>query len=79
METAQTTSNMVRPRNWLVAMLLSLFLGYLGIDRFYLGLNLTGFLKLITLGGFGIWYVIDFLLIAFNVIKDSNGLIPEKR
>lgn len=51
-------------RKFSVALLLSLFLGWLGIDRFYLGQGFTGFLKLITLGGFGIWYLIDIFIIA---------------
>ena len=48
----------------MVALLLSIFLGSLGIDRFYLGKIGTGILKLITLGAFGIWWLIDLILIA---------------
>lgn len=51
-------------KNFLVALLLSIFLGSLGIDRFYLGKIGTGILKLILLGGFGIWWLIDLILIA---------------
>ena len=60
-------------KNWLVALLLSVFVGELGIDRFYLGRIGTGILKLITLGGFGIWWLIDLILIATNSLKDSKG------
>ena len=60
-------------KSWLVALLLSIFAGGLGIDRFYLGLIGTGILKLITFGGLGIWTLIDIILIATNNLKDSEG------
>ncbi|MFH1436083.1 MAG: TM2 domain-containing protein [Pseudomonadota bacterium] len=55
------------------AFLLSFFLGWLGIDRFYLGYYALGAIKLITLGGFGIWSFIDLILIGGGSLKDSNG------
>jgi TM2 domain-containing protein/uncharacterized protein DUF4339 len=61
-------------KEWLVALLLSLVLGYFGVDRFYLGHTGLGILKLVTLGGLGIWYVIDIILIATGGLRDSNGL-----
>lgn len=54
-------------------LLLSIFFGGLGIDRFYIGKVGTGFLKLITFGGFGIWYVIDIILIATDAMEDRWG------
>jgi TM2 domain-containing membrane protein YozV len=65
-------------RNWLVALLLSLFLGWLGVDRFYLGYIGLGVLKLITLGGCGIWQLIDIILIAMNQLPDAEGRPLEK-
>jgi len=53
-----------KPKKWLVALLLSILLGSLGVDRFYIGYIGTGILKLITFGGFGIWWLIDLILIA---------------
>ncbi len=61
-------------REWLTALLLSLFVGVLGIDRFYLGHMGLGVLKLITFGGCGIWALIDVILIAVDNVKDSKGL-----
>jgi hypothetical protein len=46
-------------RSAVVAWSLGLFLGILGIDRFYLGKHNTGALKLLTAGGFWIWWLID--------------------
>lgn len=60
-------------RDWLVALLLSIFLGSLGIDRFYLGKIGTGLLKLVTFGGLGIWWLIDVILIATGAMRDAQG------
>jgi TM2 domain-containing membrane protein YozV len=56
------------------ALILSIFLGYIGVDRFYLGYVGLGILKLITGGGFGIWWIIDIIMIATKKLKDSKGL-----
>ena len=65
-------------KSWTVALLLSIFLGGLGIDRFYLGYIGKGILKLVTLGGLGIWWLYDVIMIAMNKLKDSNGNELEK-
>ena len=56
-----------------VALIISIFLGELGIDRFYLGYIGTGILKLITCGGFGIWWLIDLIMIATGKLKPKDG------
>lgn len=61
------------PRSWTVALLLSVFLGGLGIDRFYLGKVGTGILKLLTCGGLGLWWLIDIIIIATGNMTDKTG------
>jgi len=56
-----------------VAFVLSWLLGCFGADRFYLGYTGLGVLKLITLGGCGIWQLIDFALIGMCSMKDAQG------
>jgi TM2 domain-containing membrane protein YozV len=61
-------------KSWIAALLLCFFLGTLGIHRFYVGKVGTGILMLITFGGFGIWTLIDFIMIAIGSFKDKQGL-----
>ena len=63
----------MKQRSFVVAVLLSFFFGVLGADRFYLGYTGLGVLKLITLGGCGLWALIDFILILIGKMKDADG------
>jgi TM2 domain-containing membrane protein YozV len=58
---------------WLTLLLLSIFLGEFGVDRFYVGKIGTGILKLVTLGGLGIWWLIDLITIATSKFTDAEG------
>jgi TM2 domain/Cytochrome oxidase complex assembly protein 1 len=68
-----------RPKSWLVALIFSVFLGPLGVDHFYLGKVGTGFLKLLTSGGWGIWWLVDVMRITMDKTIDAQGLPLERR
>jgi TM2 domain-containing membrane protein YozV len=60
-------------KSWLATLLLCLFLGGLGVHRFYTGKIGTGILMLITFGGVGIWTLVDLIMIAVGKFKDKQG------
>jgi TM2 domain-containing membrane protein YozV len=55
------------------ALLFCFFLGWLGVHRFYVGKAGTGVLMIITLGGLGIWWAIDFIMILIGSFTDKGG------
>jgi len=61
--------------NWTVAFWLSLLLGVFGADRFYLGSVWLGLLKAISFGGFGVWWVVDIILLLTAGMKNSEGQV----
>jgi TM2 domain-containing membrane protein YozV len=63
----------VSEKGFVPTVLLCFFLGVLGIHRFYVGKVGTGILQLVTLGGLGIWTMIDFNLIIVGKFTDRNG------
>lgn len=66
--------NPVSEKSRLAAALLAWFLGVFGVHRFYVGKIGTGLLMLVTLGGLGIWVLIDFIMILVGSFKDKQGL-----
>ncbi|HQZ84567.1 MAG TPA: TM2 domain-containing protein [Actinomycetota bacterium] len=63
------------PKSRLAAALLCFFLGVLGIHRFYVGKVGTGILMLVTLGVFGLWALIDFIMILVGSFKDKEDRV----
>ena len=61
-------------KSWLVALLLCLFLGVVGAHRFYTGKIGTGIVQILTIGGFfGIWVLIDLIMILIGKFSDKDG------
>jgi TM2 domain-containing membrane protein YozV len=61
-------------RDYVTALLLAIFLGGIGVDRFYLGQTGLGIAKLLTAGGCGVWSLIDLILIAMRKVTDNEGM-----
>ena len=70
---------MTSDKSWIAALLLCIFVGGLGIHRFYVGKVGTGILYLLTAGFFGIGVIVDIIMIAVGSFTDKGGnfLKPE--
>ena len=62
-------------KDWLVTLLFSIFLGCLGIHRFYVGKIGTGVLWTLTAGMFGIGWIVDIFTVASGNFYDSSGYV----
>ncbi len=78
-EEASSTSEMSSPaaaagsKSQVVALLLCFFVGIIGIHRFYLGYIWQGIVQVLTLGGLGIWTLIDFIRIITGDLQPKDG------
>lgn len=59
--------------DWTVTLILAILVGVYGVDRFYTGSITLGIVKLITLGGCGVWWLVDIIMIATGSYKDVYG------
>ena len=71
---AKEVPGLFSTKEWLTTLLLSIFAGSLGVDRFYMGYTGLGIIKLLTFGGCGVWSLIDMIMIAMNKVPDAQGL-----
>ncbi|MBL8019323.1 MAG: TM2 domain-containing protein [Leptospirales bacterium] len=60
-------------REWMTTLLLALFLGSLGVHRFYTGYKGSAIAQLLTLGGCGLWSLYDLITIITGSYKDAEG------
>jgi len=63
----------VSPKNWWVTFFLCLIFGSFGIHRFYTGKIGSGIIMLLTMGGFGIWTLIDLIMLIMENFTDNEG------
>jgi len=76
---AITPAGATEEKDWLIALLLCIFLGALGIHRFYVGKIGTGIIMLLTGGACGVWVIIDLILIVTDNFKDAEGRTLKKK
>ena len=67
--------NNISERSWVAALLLCIFFGVFGAHRFYVGKIGTAILMLVTLGGLGIWTLVDLIIIICQDFKDKEGKV----
>ena len=71
--TVDQNGNPISPRSRLACALLAWIVGIFGVHRFYVGKVGTGIAMIFTLGGLGIWVLVDLIMILVGSFKDKEG------
>ncbi|WP_346917430.1 TM2 domain-containing protein [Clostridium sp.] len=66
-------------KSWGATLVLCILLGFIGFHRFYVGKAGTAILMLLTLGGFGIWIIVDLVSIIINSFTDEDGKVVKRK
>jgi TM2 domain-containing membrane protein YozV len=69
---------LVSSKSRAIALVLAFFFGLIGVHRFYVGKAGTGVLMILTVGGFGLWCLIDFIMILVGSFTDKSGLFLKR-
>ena len=62
----------VNDKNFVLVATLCFLLGVFGVHRFYCGKIISGVLMVLTIGGLGIWALVDFVIVCFGEFTDSQ-------
>ncbi len=63
----------VSPKSRGITLALNVCIGVFGAHRFYVGKTMTGLLQAVTLGGMGLWWLYDLILITAGGFRDADG------
>ena len=77
-KSGEMAAESISPKSRLATTILAWVLGGLGVDRFYTGHIVLGIVKLLTGGGFFIWWIIDFIMAVTGKRKDKEGRLISK-
>lgn len=63
-------------KNYVELLVITTLFGFFGVDRFYLGKVGTGLAKLVTFGGFGLWYCTDAIIALSGAARQNGSDLP---
>ncbi len=64
----------VSKKSRLIELILCILFGWAGVHRFYVNKIGTGLLMLLTLGGFGMWWIVDLFMVSLGDVRDKKNL-----